>query len=254
MSLKKIISSTIAAAVAGLSLSAAVAGAAPATGFTLFGAASLVSPGHNSSTAAELVSDMNAAEPYGGVDLNIPNDMTFGGIETLSTDFNVTNDDCEGGSPRFQIALDTNNDGVADGNAFVYLGTAPNYTDCPLGWQSSGNLAEDADFVDMTQFGGAFYDTFANAQTIFSTAAVLDVHLVTDAGWAQQDQEQTVQADNITLNNLVVTFEPVLTKEDCKKGGWQQFTGTPGPFKNQGQCVSYFARQQSVITTNTTEF
>jgi hypothetical protein len=34
------------------------------------------------------------------------------------------------------------------------------------------------------------------------------------------------------------------TKDDCKDGGWQKFTCSPGPFKNQGQCVSYFAKHK----------
>ncbi len=33
----------------------------------------------------------------------------------------------------------------------------------------------------------------------------------------------------------------VFTGDDCKDGGWQNFTSAPGPFKNQGQCVSHFA-------------
>ena len=31
----------------------------------------------------------------------------------------------------------------------------------------------------------------------------------------------------------------------CGDGKWQTFTTAPGPFKNQGQCVSYFAHQQN---------
>jgi len=31
------------------------------------------------------------------------------------------------------------------------------------------------------------------------------------------------------------------TKDNCKNGGWKNFVLDPGPFKNQGQCVSYFA-------------
>jgi hypothetical protein len=34
------------------------------------------------------------------------------------------------------------------------------------------------------------------------------------------------------------------TKDECKNGGWQTFTSAPGPFRNQGQCVSYFASTQ----------
>ena len=33
------------------------------------------------------------------------------------------------------------------------------------------------------------------------------------------------------------------TNNDCKDGGWRNFVSSPGPFKNQGQCVSYFATQ-----------
>ena len=29
-----------------------------------------------------------------------------------------------------------------------------------------------------------------------------------------------------------------------KKGGWQAMTAYPGPFKNQGQCVSWFNRNK----------
>jgi YVTN family beta-propeller protein len=35
-------------------------------------------------------------------------------------------------------------------------------------------------------------------------------------------------------------FIPNLTKDTCKDGGWKRFVSYPGPFANQGQCVSYF--------------
>jgi hypothetical protein len=44
-----------------------------------------------------------------------------------------------------------------------------------------------------------------------------------------------------TTRNATLTVRPG-TKDDCKKGGWKKFTCAPGPFKNQGQCVSYFAK------------
>jgi hypothetical protein len=31
-------------------------------------------------------------------------------------------------------------------------------------------------------------------------------------------------------------------KDDCKHGGWLNFIGPPGPFTNQGQCLSHFAK------------
>jgi choice-of-anchor C domain-containing protein len=43
------------------------------------------------------------------------------------------------------------------------------------------------------------------------------------------------------LDNVVVT-EAVPTKSDCKQGGWQAMVDTAGnQFKNQGDCVSFFA-------------
>jgi hypothetical protein len=55
----------------------------------------------------------------------------------------------------------------------------------------------------------------------------------------------TVWADNFANDVLAIDnaradlLHP--TKNDCKDGGWQKFVLPPGPFKNQGQCVSYFA-------------
>ncbi len=43
------------------------------------------------------------------------------------------------------------------------------------------------------------------------------------------------------IDNVVVT-ETVPTKSDCKQGGWQTMIDTAGNrFKNQGDCVSFFA-------------
>ncbi len=41
---------------------------------------------------------------------------------------------------------------------------------------------------------------------------------------------------------VVEILNPLESKDDCKKGGWQEFTDHDGvPFKNQGDCVSYVA-------------
>jgi YVTN family beta-propeller protein len=45
-----------------------------------------------------------------------------------------------------------------------------------------------------------------------------------------------------TTRTATLTVNPG-TKDGCKDGGWQNYISFPGPFKNQGQCVSYFARQ-----------
>jgi hypothetical protein len=92
-------------------------------------------------------------------------------------------------------------------------------------------------FVDTSQLpGGTFYDTWAHAQAAYGTLTITGIQLVTDAGWLFA--EQTVLVDNVMINSMTYTFE---TKDSCKNGGWQDFTSSPGPFKNQGDCVSFFA-------------
>jgi hypothetical protein len=66
---------------------------------------------------------------------------------------------------------------------------------------------------------------------------VTDIFLVSDDG---PSGSQTVLIDNTDVNGTTYDYE-FASKDDCKDGGWQNFTFAPGPFKNQGQCVSNFA-------------
>lgn len=199
-----------------------------AGGYTLFGDATYVHPGFASQTAVQLRS---AGSGYGGIDFSIPAGTTFGQIQNLSTDYEFTAGSCGGGAPRFQINIDGH-------NAFVYLGPPPNYIGCPQDvWSNTGNLALPASFVDTSQLpGGTFYDTFAAADVKYGSDIVTGIQLVTDAGWVFGTQ--TVLVDNVMINDATYTFE---SAQSCKDGGWQQFASSPGPFKNQGDCVSYFA-------------
>lgn len=208
-----------------------------AGGYELFGDAALVSPGLNSPTAAQLRSGPTGAG-FGGIDFAVPSGMTFADLQKLSTDYKFTAGTCGLGSPRFQVnVIDPNTNTTK--NIFVYIGPPPSYTGCPQNvWQNTGDLAEPGNFVDASQVGGAFYTDYALAQTLYGSYQVTGIQLVIDAGFSQPGGEQTVVVDNVMINNNTYTFE---TGDSCKKGGWQQFTATPGPFKNQGQCVSYFA-------------
>ena len=60
-----------------------------------------------------------------------------------------------------------------------------------------------------------------------------------------QDEQGATRLDNISINNQVIgaTNAPT-TKDDCKKGGYAHLQDANGnPFRNQGQCVSYFNHQ-----------
>jgi hypothetical protein len=125
---------------------------------------------------------------------------------------------------------------------FVYIGPPPNYANCPQNtWFNSGNLMTPTNLIDTSQLpGGAFYDPVAAADVKYGSYPVTGIQLVVDGGWAfpATDKTQVVVVDNVQINDATYTFE---SAESCKHGGWRDFTSAPGPFKNQGDCVSYFA-------------
>lgn len=215
---------TAAAAVVGV-CSFAVTAFAASTSYSLFGDATDLGGG-----TVQLTSDASVAPGYAGMSFSVPSGLTFANLQTLSTDYNVTDDDCGGGSPRFSISLDTNNDGVSDGHIFAYLGPQPSYSGCAQNtWLSSGNLLDGSHSVDTSQLGGTFYDTEANAVANYGSAKVLSVSLVVDGSWAFADGEQTILVRNAVVNGATDINQ-------CKNGGWQSLG-----FKNQGQCVSSVA-------------
>jgi hypothetical protein len=200
-----------------------------AASYTLFGDATLVHPGNASNTAVQLRS---VGTSFGGIDFTVPSGMTVGQLNHLSTDYKFTTGTCGGGGPRFQV-------NVGGRNIFVYIGPPPSYTNCAMGtWVASGNVLYP--FVDTSQLpGGTFYDTWVRAQAAYGSMTITGIQLVTDGGWAVGGT-QTVLVDNVTINSTTYTFEAD-NKEACKNGGWQDFTFSPGPFSNQGDCVSHFA-------------
>ena len=234
--LLKIVSATGVA----LALSAGVAFAA--SGYSLFGDASYVSPGNASSRAVETTSNP-AGAGYGGIDFTVPSGLTLADLTNLSTDYKVTAGGCGGGSPRYSIAVQTP---AGDKNVFFYIGTPPNYT-CPADglYHNSGNLAAPANLVDATQLGGGFYEPYAQVQLDYGSYPVIGIALVTDGGWAVGGT-QTVVFDNSMINTTTYTYEPNVptSKDQCKNGGYEDLEDANGqPFKNQGQCVSYFNHQ-----------
>ena len=208
---------------------------ASAANYSAFGDASIVSPGNASAAAAQIRSSSSIAPSYGGVDLNVPAGLTVADLDTLSTDYKFTQGNCYGGSPRFSVEVETPG-GPKD--LFVYLGTAPGYTGCVSGtWTSTDNLAAPNNLVDSSQLGGSFYDNYSNVQISYGSYEINSIQLVVDSYWASGTQ--TVLVDNVKINNVTTTFESANT---CKNNGWQTFTTNPGPFTNQGQCVSYYAK------------
>lgn len=233
--MNKILKSVVAAGT-GLLMVAGVATAA--NGYSLFGTAEYVSPGNGSARAVELESN-NPGE-FGGIDYTVPSGTTFADLQTLSSDYMFTEGTCGLGSPRFQVNVADPNS-ADTGNIFVYFGTPPNYNDCPTGvWTNTGNLLGVLP-IDTTQLdAGAFYDPYATALAKYGDYVVTGIQLVADSG------TQVVQIDNTNVDGTLYGYEANVptNKEQCKKGGYANLEDANGqPFKNQGQCVSYFNHQ-----------
>lgn len=208
------------------------------TGYTLFGQATYVSPGNNSNRAVQLISNGNANPAvFSGIDFSVPPNLTINNLNQLSTDYDFTAASCGVGSPRFGISL-----AGFSGTIFAYIGPPPNYTGCPPNvWTNTGNLLSPTSLVDTSQLpGGTFFDTWSAAQARYSGAQVTDVFVVSDYG---PSGSQTVAIDNTNVNGTPYDYE-FTSPDDCKGGGWRNFTFSPGPFKNQGDCVSYFEHQK----------
>lgn len=174
--------------------------------------------------------------PFSGISFDDATGQTVSSLSTLGTDYNATDDTLGGGSPRFQIGVDTTGDSIRDCNVFVYIGTPPNFNDAAAGWQSTGNLIGSTDTrYDLSQCGGGFYSTYADMVALLGSDTITGISLVVDGGWSQPDGEQTILIDNTMVDGATYTYT---SKNDCKNGGWQSLG-----FRNQGQCVSSVQQQ-----------
>jgi hypothetical protein len=167
------------------------------------------------------------------ITFTLPAGTAVADLTDLEATIQVLTGTCGGGSPRFSVE-------TASGNIFVYVGDAPNFTSCANG--STGNLLTSADLrVDTSQVGGTFYDTWSHAVSLAGSSPVTGLDLVVDGGWLAPQEFLVTSA---TVNATSYSFVP--SKDSCKQGGWQTFTGNPGPFKNQGECVSWFNHNNGV--------
>jgi choice-of-anchor C domain-containing protein len=99
--------------------------------------------------------------------------------------------------------------------------------------------------VDVTATGAApstyTYDTTANDLGNMNWTAETFSFLATSTSTTLSFVSTTAGAFGPALDNVTIT-ESVPTMSDCKVGGWQTLVDNVGnSFKNQGDCVSYFA-------------
>jgi hypothetical protein len=117
----------------------------------------------------------------------------------------ASTEQCQGGSPRFNVYTTTGTFFLGCNNVQP-IGTT--YTFTPETIAAAGN------------------------QVAFPTGTITGVEILIDV-------EGTADISNITVNGVlqVPLVGPPTSKDQCKKGGWQNFNNPS--FKNQGQCVAY---------------
>jgi hypothetical protein len=136
--------------------------------------------------------------------------------------------------PGFQLVVDFDNDGVADG---ILVGEHVYGNDW---WASNGS----APFVKVGAplhtggFGSLNHGTLADWRSAFPNANVQAFGFSLGSG---VKGDYLINAINFAGTRYTFAKPVVLTsKEQCKGGGWA--TSTSPVFKNQGDCVSSFAK------------
>ena len=183
----------------------------------------------------------DASPGYGGIDYNVPVPVQFSDITRLQTLQTPESDDnCVGGSPRFQLNVDTNGDQDADGNVFVYTQFVPG--GCPGDTNDLAETGGNGEIVgtyDLSQVGGSGYTNYSAASAFFAahpTYRIIGIQMVVDAGWAFPDGEQTITVTPTVEVNLP---QPA-NANACKNGGWRTlFRADGSAFRNQGDCIQY---------------
>jgi len=163
-----------------------------------------------------------------GVDIITPLEGgPVSGITELNFDYK-NGEHCGAGAPRFNIQ---------SGSKVAFLGCAGG-TQTPT---SEPNWTH-------VEFTPAQIAAALATATILSTDTLDDLYIIFDEGTDTPTGGTigvagTVHIDNISVNGASVgSPTSPQSREDCKNGGWTNLTDANGhAFKNQGDCVSYFA-------------
>ena len=198
----------LAGLVLSLGLVGVICGATLGNRWSLFADAETVKiSSHPNKFAFELLSSNTVGEGGGGVEFDPSAAPKFSKLHTLSADFRALEGGVGGGSPRFSIGLDMNNNGQwdegIDANIFAYFGPVETGFHQPTSdqWENTGNLiGTPENRWDLNQIGSTrYYDDYATALSMAGNKKILYIYLVIDSGWLFGDQ--VVQVNNITVND-----------------------------------------------------
>lgn len=150
--------------------------------------------------------------------------------------------------PSFQFVVDLNGSATGGFTTFVYE-PYQNGTVSPGVWQQwdvdAGQMWSSRSFSEGTCVvtagaGGAPFYSLSTLKTLCPNA----VTLAYGVNVGTFNPNYNVETDGVTFNGTTYDFELTnvpSSKDECKKDGYKTLTDANGqPFKNQGQCVSYF--------------
>ncbi|MET3770322.1 hypothetical protein ABIB15_003032 [Marisediminicola sp. UYEF4] len=140
-----------------------------------------------------------------------------------------------GGTPGYQLLVDFDGDGTTDG---ILVGEPGSYGN---DWWLNNAAASFVKAAAPSTTGGsgsAYHGTLDQWREVFPDANVTAFGFSLGSG---VKGDGVLNAINFAGTRYTFAMQTVLDgREACKKGGWE--TSSAPVFTNQGDCVSYFAR------------
>jgi hypothetical protein len=160
-----------------------------------------------------ILSDSNPDNDISYVSFTPGSAMTFGDIWNLSAVYDFTAGDCYGGSLRWQVRIDVQDDSDPGNNPaiFIYYGSPPQFGNGGDGGCDDANNQNNLNLIgqldlryDLSQLGGPWYGSYSDATSYAGTHVVSRVSLMLDSGWVA---DQVVDFTSATVNDN--TFTPL---------------------------------------------
>ena len=187
-----------------IALSPIVASATTPPSFTLGGTAFRAG---DPTAPSNFVVSMDTSAPgsfgFATRTLNVPITSLTG---FLSFDYYLAGRDCGGGSPRIQLGVDLNGDGIRDGNAFGYAGPLPSFVGCSMNAWQHADLTDSGGRWDLSQLGLSGYIGWPEVLTFFSGFPLSNVQrgsLVDDSAW-MSSAAGLAYYDNVVIGDQVL--------------------------------------------------
>ncbi|MBC7760578.1 MAG: hypothetical protein H7201_02020 [Candidatus Saccharibacteria bacterium] len=142
-----------------------------------------------------------------------------------------------GGLPGFQLLVDANGDGQADG---ILVGESSAYGNDWWLNNAAQQFVKDGAPLQTGGFGSSFHGTLDQWRSAFPDAVVKAFGFSLGSG---VNGDGVINAINFAGTRYLFGEQTVLNgKAACKNGSWK--TSTKPVFTNQGNCVSYFTTRE----------